>query len=96
MRQQDVLEPPAGLVVLHYRHGRRVGQMGDEDRQAPQRQADTPGLVASPAVPVIDPVDGLEVGLHRARVVPEQTEKPDQFPVDSRPIAFAYSENRPA
>lgn len=64
--------------------------MVDEDAEPSVRQPDTPRVgVASPAVPVVDPVDGLEVGLHRARVVAEQSEEADQPPVEASPIAFA-------
>ena len=70
--------------------------MVDEDAEAPQRQPDTPGVVSAPAVPVVDAVDGLEVGLHRARMVAEQSEEADQPPVEASPIAFAYESNSPA
>lgn len=71
--------------------------MVDEDGEPSERQPDTPRVgVAAEPVPVVDAVDGLEVGLHRARMVAEQSEETDQFPVDSRPMAFAYSENSPA
>ena len=71
--------------------------MVDEDGEPSERQPDTPRVgVAAEPVPVVDAVDGLEVGLHRARMVAEQSEEADQPPVEASPIAFAYESNRPA
>lgn len=57
--------------------------MTDEDQEPPQRQ------IATPPVPVVDPVEPLQVGLDRPLMVVEETEEARYSPASSNPYAFA-------
>ena len=89
MRRQHFLTGPRRVGVQLPAEGGLGGEVSHQDRESPQRQPGPAGVVSAPPGPVVEVVDGLEVGLHRVRVVAEQAEEADQPPVEPSPIAFA-------
>jgi hypothetical protein len=52
-------------------------------------QEPTQGQVSAPAVPVVDAVPALQVGLDRSLVVTKEAEEARYSPADSKPYAVA-------
>lgn len=83
------LERPVRFAVARDRvHGRFLGQMTYQNREAAERK------IAPPPVTVVDVVEALKVGFHGVGVVPQEPQKPYEFPVVSSPICAAYAWNR--
>lgn len=79
-------DPLARIGVQRDRY-RRIGrEVLDEHGQPSEGETRPPLFVASPAVPIVDPIPALKVGLHGALVLAHDAQEADQFPADFNPI----------